>query len=354
MEEKTITEGKAVLTIPQETKLSKKAEIFYNPVMKTNRDLSIAVLAAFERNQLQIADVFAASGVRTIRFLKELPKKKIKIFFINDYSANSIKNIQKNLKQNKINKEKKIEISQEEASLFLLHSNGFDYIDIDPFGTPVPFLDAACKRIARDGILAVTATDTSALAGSFPDACRRKYGAVPYHGSLMHEIGLRILIKKCQEIGAQYEKALIPLFSYAKDHYMRIFFICTKGRQKADAVVVQHEVKEIDGTLCGPFWTGQLWDISFVKKMKTDQKESQKFLDIIKKEASIPQIGFYEIHAFCKKNRLKIPQYQSVMHAIEQKGYAVARTHFSLNGMRSMISKEEFLEIIKTLQKNNM
>ncbi|MCU0373510.1 MAG: ATP-binding protein, partial [Ignavibacteria bacterium] len=42
---------------------------------------------------------------------------------------------------------------------------GFDYIDIDPFGSPCPFLDAAIKRLSRGGILAVTATDTSALAG---------------------------------------------------------------------------------------------------------------------------------------------------------------------------------------------
>lgn len=349
MKTKIISEGKAKISFPSIEKLSKKAEIFYNPVMKTNRDLSIAVLAAFERNNVQIADAFAASGVRSIRFLKELPKKKIEKIFINDYSESAVQNIKKNLKQNKLNTEKRIQISQEEATLFLLHSNGFDYIDIDPFGTPVPFLDAAAKRIARGGILAVTATDTSALAGSFPEACRRKYGAIPCHGALMHEIGLRILIKKCQEIGAQYEKAFAPLFSYSKEHYMRVFFLCEKGRQKADAIVQQHEVKEIDGKLCGPFWTGQLWDTLFTQKLKTDQEESKKFLDTIKNESSIPQIGFYDIHDICKKNKLKIPQYAPLMNTIEQKGYSVARTHFSLNGMRSMIPEEELLEIIESL-----
>ena len=37
----------------------------------------------------------------------------------------------------------------------------FDYIDIDPFGSPNPFLAAAIGRITRNGIVAVTATDTA-------------------------------------------------------------------------------------------------------------------------------------------------------------------------------------------------
>ena len=45
--------------------------------------------------------------------------------------------------------------------LAILHSKGFDYIDLDPFGSPNIFLDSAVKRLGRNGILAVTATDTA-------------------------------------------------------------------------------------------------------------------------------------------------------------------------------------------------
>ena len=101
-------------------------------------------------------------------------------------------------------------VQDKDANMFILESSGFDYIDIDPFGSPNFLLDSSVKRISRGGILAVTATDTSALAGSYPDACRRKYWAEPLRSEMMHEAGLRILIRKGQLIGAQFEKALTP------------------------------------------------------------------------------------------------------------------------------------------------
>ncbi len=336
-----ITEGKAKLIVSQDKKISKKLEVFYNPVMQFNRDMSIAVLNAVSNKHMQIADIMAASGVRSIRFLKELKKSKIASITLNDYSKKAIQQIKKNLKNNNLAKDKRIILKNKEANLFLLESTGFDYIDIDPFGTPVPFLDAACKRISRDGILAVTATDTSALAGAFPTACRRKYSAVPLHGPIMHEIGLRILIMKCQQIGAQYDKALLPIFSYSKDHYMRVFFLCLKGKSKADDILKQHKMHRT----AGPIWVGQLWDKELLKQMKSDDK----FFNIILQEAEIDTVGFYDIHALCKKNHLMIPKYSVLMDAIQKKGHIVTRTHFTDTGLRTTMKEEEITEIIKKL-----
>jgi tRNA (guanine26-N2/guanine27-N2)-dimethyltransferase len=339
--ETKIQEGKAILSVFQDTKISKKLEVFYNPVMKFNRDMSVAVLNALPNTQMQVADIMAASGVRSIRFLKELKKNKIASITMNDFSKKAVQYIKKNLKKNNLQKDKRIILKNKEANLLLLESKGFDYIDIDPFGTPIPFLDAACKRISRDGILAVTATDTSALAGAFPAACRRKYSAIPLHGPIMHEIGLRILIMKCQSIAAQYDKALLPVFSYSRDHYMRVFFHCLKGKSKADDIVKQHSMYGA----AGPIWLGQLWDAALLKNMKSDDA----FFKIIKEEAEIDTVGFYDIHALCKKNHIMIPKHHAVMDAIRKKGYAVARTHFSDTGLRTAMKEEELLKIIKIL-----
>lgn len=347
----TIREGKAILAVSTEKKISKKLPVFYNPVMKTNRDLSIAVIRAWEKEQLQIADVFAATGVRSIRFLKELPKKKIKNISMNDYNKNAIRHMKENLKRNKLDKDKRMMVTNDEADIFLLESTGFDYIDIDPFGTPVPFLDAACKRLSRDSILAVTATDTSALAGAVPKACRRKYDAFPIRCPIMHEIGLRILIRKCQVIAAQYDKALTPLLSYFKDHYMRIFFHCKKGRSRADAILQQQGIIEYEEKNVGPIWKGTLSNAEFIQKMETEQEESAAFLELIKKEAAIQTVGFYDIHAFCKKYHLAIPRTAALMDAIKKAGFLVARTHFSDVGIRTTIGEEELIQIIKLSQR---
>ena len=210
---RSITESSTTILASTGT-ISKQLEIFYNPVMKFNRDISILLLNALNK-KMQIADPLAGSGIRSIRFIKELNKGIITSIAINDSSTNAVRAIKKNVKLNKI-KNKNIVISNKDANEFLLSSKGFDYIDIDPFGSPNPFLDAAVKRLARDGILAVTATDTAPLAGTYPNACKRKYWAIPLRNHLMHEVGIRILIRKVQLIGIQYDKALIPIFSCSK------------------------------------------------------------------------------------------------------------------------------------------
>ena len=99
---KIIDEGSVKLKIPKTEKVSKAMHVFYNPVMSPNRDISILLLSAINRNNLQIADPLAATGVRSIRFLKELNKNKIKKIYINDYNENAIKLIKQNLASNKI------------------------------------------------------------------------------------------------------------------------------------------------------------------------------------------------------------------------------------------------------------
>ena len=327
--------------------------VFYNPVMKLNRDVSVILLNSISGKNMQIADPLAASGIRSIRFLKELRKDKIKRICINDSSKDAIKSLKRNLSLNKKSKNKKIEIKNEDANLFLLNSTGFDYIDIDPFGNPNPFLDSACRRIARDGILAITATDTSALCGTYPSACIRKYWAVPKKGPLMHEIGLRILIRKVQLIAAQYEKALIPIFSYSKEHYMRVFFRNEKGKNKVDEVMKLHGYFENSG----PMWLGKLWDGDLAHKMLKTAKSNEIFrydrelaifLETINEESRSNAVGFYDIHDICSKNKIKdIAKKKELIKKIIMAGYKASSTHFKGEGIRSDMKIDDLIKILK-------
>jgi len=258
-----IKEGTAIIKISKKEKISKKLPVFYNPIMKFNRDISVLLLNSINKNNLQIALPLAGTGIRGIRFLKELKKGKVKNISFNDYSKKSIRIIKENLILNNIKIKNKIKIYNKDANLFLLESSGFDYIDIDPFGTPNPYLDSAIKRLSREGILAVTATDTSALCGTYLNACLRKYWAIPSRTEIMHAVGLRILIRKIQLIGTQYEKALTPIFSYSKDHYMRVFLKCEKSKSKTDEILKQHKMFNN----AGPMWLGKLWDNKLVNRM---------------------------------------------------------------------------------------
>jgi tRNA (guanine26-N2/guanine27-N2)-dimethyltransferase len=340
-----ITEGSAKLDVKVEDIVSKKMETFYNPVMKFNRDISILLLNCIDKAKMQIGMPLTGSGIRGVRFVKELNKEKIKTIYFNDISVSAIKTIKKNLKLNKI-KSKKVVISCDDANLFMLKSSGFDYVDIDPFGSPNMFLNNAIIRLSREGILAVTATDTAALTGTYAKVCRRKYWAEPLRTELMHEVGLRILIRKVQLIGAQFEKALIPVFSYSKDHYYRIFFKCNKGKKHVDTIVKQHgKFKEV-----GPMWLGMLWDSKLVSLMekKNSVEENNKILAIIKSESKLDVIGFYDINVLGKKYKLKkLPRLKEVIQKIKKKGFSVSLTHFRDNCIRSDISEKELIKLLK-------
>ena len=349
---KEIREATISIQAPKEEKVSKDLPVFYNPVMKTNRDISILLLRAIDNTDMQICDPMAGTGIRAIRFLKELPKSKIKTIVINDSDPKATELITKNINENYHDLQEQagteIIITNTDANIMLLQSTGFDYIDIDPFGTPNRFLDSAVKRLAREGILAVTATDTSALAGTFPKACRRKYWAEPDRGPLKHEIGLRILIRKCQLIAAQYDKALIPIYSYSKDHYMRVFFRCIKGKAHVDEIVKQHGTHND----AGPLWLGTLWDVDLAAKMynliaKLDYDIDSKLIKTIRDESQIGSVGFHDIHYLCKQNKLEVIKFDKVYEALTKKKLPFSRTHFSDTGIRCDCSEKIIVNILK-------
>jgi tRNA (guanine26-N2/guanine27-N2)-dimethyltransferase len=346
---KDIKEANVVIKAPVEEKVSKDLPVFYNPAMKFNRDSSVLLLKATGMADISVCDLLAGTGIRSVRFLAELGEK-IRTITINDNNPESIGLIKENLEINRNNFKgnAEIKITNEDASILLLKSTGFNYIDIDPFGTPNPFLDSAIIRLARDGILAVTATDTSSLAGTYPDVCQRRYWAKPSKGPLKHEIGLRILIRKVQLIGAQYEKALIPIFSYAKEHYMRVFFRCDKGKSKADKIMIQHG----DFMDAGPMWLGSLWDKDLVDKMYTSSLEldyefDSRFLQTIRDESKLDVVGFYDVHDLCRQDSLQVPPFDDIYRVMSEKGYIFTRTHFSPYGIRSNIPEDELVEILK-------
>ncbi|MCK4589107.1 MAG: hypothetical protein KAT77_01595 [Nanoarchaeota archaeon] len=346
---KTITEGQAVIKA-HTGKISRELPVFYNPVMKSNRDISIEVLKTLNKKNRQIALPLAASGIRGIRFIKELPKSIIKNITFNDFDKKAVNSIKNNLKLNKI-KSKKIQIKNQEANLFLLQSTGFDYIDIDPFGSPNPFLNNAIQRLARDGILAVTSTDTSALTGTFPKVTRRKYWATSFKNEMMHELGLRILIRKIQLIGTQFEKALTPILAYYKDHYFRIYFQNKKSKEACDQIIKQHQFflynpktlerkiskynQENNFIVIGPLWTGDLFNKNLTKKIRT----KDKFLNIIKKESNI--VGFYDLHKIAKTYKINIKSTQKTIQNLK-----ATPTHFSTTGFKTNLKIKEILKKI--------
>jgi len=341
--------------------VSAEMEVFYNPIMASNRNISVLLLNSLPNKNMNIADPLAGSGIRSLRFLQELKKGKLQALFVNDVKENFLETFQNNQQLNPTGAHQ-ISVKNEDASMFLLHQNGFDYIDIDPFGSPNPFLAAALARISRDGILAVTATDTAALTGTYPKATNRKYWATSQKNYMMHETGLRILIRKIQLQAMQFEKALIPILAYHKDHYFRIYFVADRSKELCDEIFAQHQyllfcpaclnykVSKYNYAHCqcnhqfqfaGPLWAGKIIDEKLIKTMVKENPfpEEQKFLELLKEEASMPTVGFYDLHALARCYKAEPPRSELALKELNG-----VRTIFSPTGIKT---KKEFSQVVK-------
>lgn len=364
---KKIKEGSATISAYISKKISKELPVFYNPIMKLNRDISVMVLNALEIPSMEIADILAGTGIRSVRFEKEVSGFIINKIHANDNSKTAVEAIKENIKGNRC---EKVFVHNKDANLFMIESKGFDYIDIDPFGTPNPFIDSAVKRVSRNGIIAVTATDTSALSGTYPAACRRKYFARPIRNELKHEAGVRILIRKVQLIAAQYGKALIPIFSYSKDHYFRVFFRNKKGKSAVDDIIHNHRFLRFcnrcrrfefsntnKGVCCetsmeyaGPMWSGSLFDKELVDKIAEINRKGEDiaFIDIIRKESELDIPFFYDLHSIAKTFKLSYnPKKTDLIKKIKNEGFRAEETHFSGTAIKTDMPHKDFVGIIK-------
>jgi tRNA (guanine26-N2/guanine27-N2)-dimethyltransferase len=341
----TITEGKATIAASV-GKVERTMEVFYNPAMRMNRDISVLVLDSLALSDLNIALPLAGSGVRGIRYKLELRPGVVAALALNDHSALACKQIEENLKRNRITD---AAVHNLDASEFLLSSLGFDLIDLDPFGTPNPFLDSAVRRLSRRGILAITATDIAPLAGTYPDACMRKYWAHPNRDHMMHETGLRILIRKIQLIGAQYERALVPMYCFSRDHYFRLFLRSVKGKKAVDDVLAQH------GTWGdrGPLWLGPLWESALAEKVAIQNKEPahHAFLSAIAQESRVAAVGFHDIHSLARVDHtLPLIKKQDIIESLRKDGIDASETHFLGTGIRCAADEALFLKVVRSIR----
>ncbi len=378
---KEIREGLALIRIPEQRQIvSSDMPVFYNPRMRVNRDLAVLGLSyvlAVSKGPVMVADPMSASGVRAIRFIKENDfDGKV---YANDISEKAVSIIKENFSLNSIS-ENLFEISQEEANRFLRKSRGFgfDYIDLDPFGTPVPFVESCALSLKKGGILSLTATDTAPLSGTYPGTCRRRYGSKPLRNEFKHEVGIRILIKKVIELSAQHDIALEPIFCYSHLHYFKVLFRKKRGVREVDGLLDQmgyilycfscgnritvrdlfriRENCEVCGgkfSIGGPMWLGKLWErefTDFIIKVSSERpwlsKETFRILELIKAESELQVPGFYMVSKLCEI--FGIPQQPPIKDAVQY--FDGVRTHFAGDGLRTALPHSGVLKRAKRLR----
>ena len=174
---------------------------------------------------LRILEALAASGLRSMRYAREIPH--VDHIITNDMDPAAAAAIALNAEFNGIDA-RLLQPCRADATLLMYlcrdTTNHFDVVDLDPYGSASPFLDAALQSIADGGLLAVTCTDMQVLAGNgHPDVCHAKYGGFPVRGGHVHEQALRLVLGAIEGVANRYRRSITPLLSISVDFYVRMF-----------------------------------------------------------------------------------------------------------------------------------
>ncbi len=372
MQTEIIQEGSTKIVVPV---LEKKANyppssapVFYNPRMELCRDLGVACVAAFAgKRKLSYADVLGATGIRGVRMTNEVGLDVT----INDWSQRAHELIKKNVELNRSS----AKALRKNANILLSESH-FDIVDLDPFGSPAPFLDAACRSV--DKMLCITATDTAPLCGAHKASGIRKYGAIPLKTEYHPEMGVRVLLGAIARNLARYDKSMSPLLSYAMEHHFRVYLAVEKGAAKSNEMMKKvgfichcfgcgfrkwtyglaaHVPEKCPScaeriSLAGPLWLGILHDKKFCnlvlrelgsRKVGTRERAT-KLVHLCAEELDIPT--YYDLHKICKELKIAPPPMDGVIEMLRNAGFKSSRTHFSGTSFKTDAPLKEIKEAL--------
>lgn len=363
--------------------------VFMNPRMRLNRDFSVLFLSAYlEKNAIElICEPLAGCGVRTLRYMKECEGKFDAVMF--DANPNAVETINKNIQHLELSD--RARARQGDAKVLLLtesRAKRFDYVDVDPFGTPVPYLNASIQSMnPKGGLLALTATDMAALYGVYPRVALRKYGGLSIRTPFSHELAARLVIGHTFTVAGANDYSIAPLAVLSTDHYVRIWLRVKADRNEANRQVddmglvmycpecmhaeviplrsrqeyskIEHQKDGCSGKIgtAGPLWIGRLYDPSILSAAERIAPEMEdvfdkrviRLLKIMIDESALDTHPFIDIHALCDLHNLVPPKLTEIVSTIREFGHRAERTHFKPTAIRTNAKVGQVTEIVTNL-----
>ena len=340
---KEFREGKAIFkaNLSGKDKGPGKAKgVFYNPAMRLSRDLHVIFAKQFDFSGIML-DGLAASGIRGIRLNLEAG---VNAEFC-DSSRIATETIAGNLEMNGI----KSKIYNERVE-DLLQDRKYDWIDIDPFGTPAPYLEAALKGLNDGGILGVAATDTAVLCGAKPSICKKRYGSVSMRRVAAKEMGVRILLSRIHNIASGMDKGIEPLLCYSEGHHLRVFVRLGERKDVTlkwitkDMRIVDREEKDAGG----PLWVRKIIKAELIPE--SQDGVLGKLLETLREEANGPP-GLHDINNIAKAAGIgQTPQRIKIVESIRKLGSFASSSVFSPLGIKTDATEDIRNQAVKLAQ----
>jgi tRNA (guanine26-N2/guanine27-N2)-dimethyltransferase len=333
--------------------------------------------------EMDLCEPLTSSGVRAIRWACEVPG--VKNVLSGDLNPKAVFLANVNAYINGVSD--KVEVKWSEANLLLddclLNGRSFDVVDVDPFGSPIYFIEAAANTLKKaGGLLCLTATDMQPLCGIHPDACLRKYGGISLRTEYCHEIAVRLLIGAAVRITSKNDVGVKVVFSHSSDHYVRAYMLARRNATEADqslreigyilhcfkcgnrrVVPSSLPIKDSKCEICGsnmrsagPLWCGQIWSRSFTEAARMVVREPDRrfnrrlirMLDLILSELDGPPT-YYDLHNISDSEGVNSPSTSKVIELLRNKGLFASPTHFRGTCVRTSADIETVRSTVRQL-----
>ena len=279
---------------------AKSGSGFMNPAMAPARTRSVLLLQdALQHGwvngdrPIRALDALCATGIRVRRWRNEIEmnlQSKLHIT-ANDLDKNALDWALTSIDSDEVVSHTS-HIDDEQEKPHFIEKNGikfqhydarmamvqgsFQWIDVDPFGSPITFIDSALQALGRVGVLEVTATDTAALTGSSASSGMRRYGHRGIVDLYAHDDAVRVLLGTIATRAAQLDRAIEPILALFDGHHVRVSVLVRKSKQNADRTrdfmgwrvrtegkpykFTNHPTSEELERSSGPMWIGPLWN----------------------------------------------------------------------------------------------
>ncbi len=369
MERVLVEEGDTQFFVPRQDELHafppSTGRIFYNRRMELNRDTTVLFVSAIRPSGY--LDAMGATGARGLRVASEcgIPVT------INDRDPEAAAFIRENAA---------ISGRQVEVSCMNLHTllslRRFDAVDLDPYGSPAPFIDSAIRGTGR--YLLVTATDTAPLCGAHKAAGIRRYFSNPVNNEYHSETGLRTLLGFVVRETVKYDRGIEPVFCFAREHYIRAHFRLSSGAGRADASVARigfiSQCTKCPGRMekpgilpdcepcrecgspaipIGPLWLGSIQDPLILSEMISrlpDHRlntapELASLLTTLGSELATS--SFYDYHRLARQAKISPKPIAEVILKLKDVGYEASRVHYTGTGIKTTAPAADILRVMQ-------
>ncbi|KAF9264645.1 N2,N2-dimethylguanosine tRNA methyltransferase [Marasmius fiardii PR-910] len=369
-----------------------------------------------------ILEALSATGLRSIRYAKEIPL--VKYVIANDLSSAATAAMKRNVELNgfgpspsdsadphgKGKSSEKIRITEGDASTLMYNHrlDRVDVVDLDPYGTAAPFIDAAVQCVKDGGLLCITCTDLSVLAtNNYPEKCLSNYGGIPVKAEYCHEAALRLVLHTVSTSASRYGRYIEPLLSLSIDFYVRLFirintspvqvkkaitktstyYICTScqafheqplGRmveKKESSGNVNYLFKTQPGPLvegkcpecesvlhvAGPMWSGSIHDTDFVSKVLEHAESNTShygtalrmkgMLTVAKEELQTP--FYFTPSRVAGFFHCTTPSLDDTASALLHAGHKISRSHACPGSLKTTATREELYDIFRSWVKRH-